>query len=106
MTQVKNTIMGQLDEIKESVVTNKVVAKVITIMVSIMTACMITGIMFLWQLKEDVPLLKQNYKASQEAISTLQNSVNNIRLDQQTTKESLIRVEEQVKIINETINRR
>lgn len=103
MTQ-KMTIMGQLDEIRESVVTNKVVARAITIMVSIMTACMITGIMFLWQLKEDVPLLKQNYRESQAAIQTLQNSVNNIRLDQQTTKESLIRVEEQVKIIKEKID--
>lgn len=103
MIQNKGIVMEQLQEVRNSVVTNKFVGKFIAACVSVMTACMIGILAFLAQLKEDVPLLKQQYHDVREALGTVQNSVNSVRLDQQASKEAQIRMDEQLKIIKEKI---
>lgn len=53
-------------------------SKLTTLFTGICSACAIAILAFIWQLKEDVPKLKQNQDLSNKKMDDMQNTINSL----------------------------
>ena len=104
MTKSETSVMEEVQSIRKDI-KNNITARIGNWLLAISTACLIGIFGFLWQLKEDVPLLKQGYINTNNLLNNLQNSVNNIQIKQQASAENQARVEERLKTIEYKIDK-
>ncbi len=65
-----------IQEIKQTIVSNRVIQIIIAIGTTVAAGCATTILVFLWSLKEQVPLLKQSQEMVNRKVDDLQGSVN------------------------------
>lgn len=108
MPNTENIVEEVKTVVHEEIVTNfsttKVISKLIAGGVTLITGCAMTLVLFMWELKSDIPLLKKGLIDADNNYSTLQKDVNGIRIEQGNSRDNQARMQEQLRNIEKKID--